>query len=71
MRTEKELRSQVEDIEKDYPPGKMVWGDPIGNYNLGVLAGLKIALGEYPTYSELGMEDFYKSTFPNVEVKPQ
>jgi len=71
MRTEKELRLQVEDIEKDYPPGKMVWGNPIGNYNLGVLAGLKIALGEYPTYSELGMEDFYKNTFPNSGEKPQ
>ena len=70
MRTEKELRREIEEIEKDYPPGKMVWGDPIGNYNLGVLAGLKMALGEYPSYIEMGMEDFYKSTFPNSEVKP-
>ena len=69
MRTEKELRREIEEIEIVYPPGKMVGANPIGNYNLGVLAGLKMALGKYPSYIEMGMEDFYNSTFPNFEVK--
>lgn len=65
MRSEEEIRRSIENIEVDYPPGKMVGGDPIGNYNLGVLAGLKVALGDYPSFIEVEMEEFFKNTFPN------
>jgi len=69
MRTEEEIRRDIEELERDYPPGKMVYGDPIGNYNLGVLAGLKVALGDYPSFVEMGLEEFYKATFPSSEEK--
>ncbi len=61
IRTEAELKNCIETLEKVYPPGKMVYGDPVGNYALGALAGLKVALGEYPTFAEIDMEDFFNS----------
>ena len=67
MRSESELRACIENIEAIYPPGKMVWGDPIGNYNLGILAGIKVALGDYPSFVEMDMEEFIKLTFPSSD----
>ncbi|MBA7661642.1 hypothetical protein ES703_69662 [subsurface metagenome] len=60
VRSEDEIKACIATIEEIYPPGKMVYGDAIGNYMLGTLAGLKVALGEYPTYAEMDMEDFFQ-----------
>lgn len=61
IRTELELKACIENLETIYPPGKVVGGDPVGNYILGTLAGLKVALGEYPTFAEMDMEDFFNT----------
>lgn len=61
IRTETELKACIKNLEEIYPPGKMVYGDPVGNYMLGTLAGLKVALGEYPTFAEMDMEDFFNN----------
>jgi len=67
VRTEKEIRRDIEELERDYPPGNMVYGDAIGNYCIGVLAGLKVALGDYPSFVEMEMEEFIKLTFPSSD----
>lgn len=64
MRSEKEISRTIEAIEVVYPPGRIVWGNPIGNYNLGILAGLRIALGEYQSPVEMDMQEFFEKTFP-------
>ena len=61
IRTEPELKACIERLEEIYPPNKMVIADPVGNYMLGTLAGLKVALGEYPTFAEMDMEDFFNN----------
>ena len=61
VRTEAELKACIAKIEEIYPPGKLVYGDAIGNYMLGTLAGLKVALGEYPTWAEMDLKDFFSS----------
>ena len=58
VRSESEIKACIATIEEIYPPGKMVYGDAIGNYMLGTLAGLKVALGEYPTYAEIDIENY-------------
>ena len=49
IRTKAELKACIETLEEVYPPGKLVGVDPIGNYALGAIAGLKVASGEYPS----------------------
>lgn len=58
VRSEAEIKACIATIEEIYPPGKMIYGDAIGNYMLGTLAGLKVALGEYPTYAEIDIENY-------------
>lgn len=65
MRTEKEIQIMIDHIEETYPENE---NDPIGSnpikaYQLGILAGLKSATGEYPSFAEIDMEDFMTSTF--------
>jgi len=66
VRSESELRDCIDKIEEIYPPGKRVYGDAIGNYLLGTLAGLKCAIGEYPTFAEMAMEDFFYKYFNDL-----
>ena len=61
IRTKAELKACIETLEEVYPPGKLVGVDPIGNYALGAIAGLKVALGEYPSFAEIDMEDFFNT----------
>jgi len=63
VRTEAELKACIEKIEEIYPPGKLVYGDAVGNYCLGTLAGLKVAIGEYPTFAEMDLEEFLEVTY--------
>jgi len=69
LRPVSELRACIEVLEKIYPPGKRVGVNPVGNYCLGTLAGLKVALGDYPSFVEMDMEDFIKLTFQTSDEK--
>lgn len=69
MRTEEEIKLCIETLESFYPPGKSYGTDPIANYNLGTLAGLKMVLGEYPSFIEMDMEEFFNLTFPICSEK--
>ena len=68
MRTEKEIRVMIAFLEEAYPPTMAAGYNPISNYNIGIIAGLKSALGDYPSFAEIDLEDFMKSTF-NQEVR--
>ena len=64
MRTEKEIRDMIAYIEEIYPEGKEVsMYNPINAYHLGTLAGLKSAVGDYPSFVEVDLEEFMNSTF--------
>ena len=63
MRTEKEIQAMIDNLEEFYPEGMAVGYNPISNYNIGIIAGLKSALGEYPSFAEIDFEDFMKANF--------
>lgn len=63
MRTEKEIQAMIDHLEEAYPEDMAAGYNPISNYNIGIIAGLKSALGEYPSFVEIDLEDFMKSTF--------
>lgn len=63
MRSEKEIKDMIDYLEEAYPPDIAAGYNPISNYNIGIIAGLKSALGEYPSFVEIDLEDFMKSTF--------
>lgn len=63
MRTEKEIQAMIDNLEEAYPEGMAAGANPISNYCIGILAGLKSALGEYPSFAEIDMEDFMESIF--------
>ena len=67
--TANEIKIHIDTIEEIYPPGGLT-KDTIGNYCLGILAGLKMMLGEYPSFIEMDMQDFYRLTFrKHIEEK--
>ncbi len=70
MRTKKEIVAMIAELEEFYPEGVQAGFNPISNYNIGVLAGLKLALGEYPSFIEINLEDFMNSTF-NKDERPR
>ena len=57
----------IDSIEEVYPEGREISVTglmaPIHMYQLGVLAGLKSALGEYPSFVEIDLEEFMESVF--------
>lgn len=70
MRTEKEIQLMIELIEECYPENEdePIGFNPIRAYQLGILAGLKTATGEYPSFIEIDMEDFMRSNFRSVLI---
>ena len=68
MRTEKEIRDMITFVEDIYPEGKDAsMSNPIVAYELGILAGLKSAVGDYPSFMEIDLEDFMNSTFTSAK----
>ena len=69
MRTEKEIRRMLENIEESYPDieNSSIGYNPMKAYHYGVYAGLKSALGEYESFAELDLEEFINSTFNQFE----
>jgi len=64
VRSRQEIIQCIELIEEMYPKDAIVHAEnSIGQYNLGVLAGLYIALGVYETFVELDMPFFMRNTF--------
>ncbi len=63
MRSEKEIQAMIDQIEEVYPEGMAAGYNPISNYNIGIIAGLKSALGEYPSFAEIDFEDFMRANF--------
>ena len=69
MRTEKEIKDMIANIEEVFPEGKEVsMHNPINAYHIGVLAGLKSAVGDYESFVEMGMEDFMRTQFTEAGV---
>ena len=51
-------------LEQIYPEDETVsMGNPITAYHLGTLAGLKAAVGDYPSFLEMDWEAFCKNNF--------
>jgi len=68
VRSEKEIRDCIKSVEACYPEGKTIHPqDSVGQYNLGLLAGLNVALGVYSTFAEIDLEHFMRTTF-NGEI---
>ena len=54
-------------LEEAYPEGTPAGYNPISNYNIGIIAGLKSALGDYPSFAEIDLEDFMNSIFTSAK----
>jgi len=65
MRTEKEIRAMIANIEESYPNigNEAIGYNPVKAYSFGIYAGLKSALGEYESFAEMDLEAFMESTF--------
>lgn len=70
MRTEKEIQLMIGILEEVYPENEneAIGFNPVRAYQLGILAGLKTATGEYPSFLEMNLEDFMRSNFRSVLV---
>jgi len=69
VRTERELLDMINFIEAAYPEGKPTnMNNPIVAYEIGILAGLKAAIGEYESFNEMNWQEFVESTFCTKEA---
>ena len=70
MRTEKEIQLMIDLIEECYPENEdePIGFNPVRAYQLGILAGLKAATGEYPSFMEMDMTDFMRSNFRSILI---
>ena len=68
MRTDQEVQAMIDFIEEAYPEGQEVnMNNPIAAYELGILAGLKSAIGQYESFNEINWQDFVEFTFQQSE----
>ena len=70
MRDEKEIQIMIDIIEEIYPENESepIGFNPIKAYQLGILAGLKSATGEYPSFFEMDLEDFMRSNYRSILI---
>ena len=69
MRAENEIRIMIETIEEVYPDNENepIGWNPLKAYQIGILAGLKTAIGEYPSFAEIDLEEFMRFQFNECE----
>ena len=68
MRSTQEVQDMIDFIEEAYPEGKQAnMNNPIVAYELGILAGLKSAKGDYESFNEINWQDFVEFTYNQSE----
>lgn len=60
----------IANLEEAYPEGMAAGINPISNYSIGIIAGLKSDLGEYPSFAEIDFEDFMRANFTQEILAP-